>query len=126
MAWVMMAPSEDMRVASHGGTRPPWRGRSALPVRRAILFLDCRNRSKLYQVFGAAMVRNVMEYPGASTAGLGEGLVKNANCSVKPAVPWIVVGLIPICGRLGLPREGGKPCARKSGAAETRSIHDQG
>src|SRR3978361_317544 len=32
----MMAPSEDMRVASHGGTRPPWRGRSALPVRLAI------------------------------------------------------------------------------------------
>src|SRR5258708_2304638 len=31
-----MAPSADMRAASHGGTRPPWRGRSALPVRRAI------------------------------------------------------------------------------------------
>jgi hypothetical protein len=29
----MMAPSEDMRVASQGGTRPLWRGRSALPVR---------------------------------------------------------------------------------------------
>jgi hypothetical protein len=25
-----------MRVASHGGTRPPWRGKSALPVRLAI------------------------------------------------------------------------------------------
>src|SRR3954453_10579885 len=32
----MMAPSEDIREASHGGTRPPWRGRSALPVRLAI------------------------------------------------------------------------------------------
>src|SRR4051794_16930789 len=36
MAWVMMAPSADIRVASQGGTRPPWRGKSALPVRLAI------------------------------------------------------------------------------------------
>src|SRR6516165_8756750 len=32
----MTRPSAAMRSASHGGTRPPWRGRSALPVRRAI------------------------------------------------------------------------------------------
>src|SRR5579884_1191054 len=36
MACVMMAPSEAMRLASHGGTLPVWRGRSALPVRRAM------------------------------------------------------------------------------------------
>jgi hypothetical protein len=31
-----MAPSEDMRVASQGGTRPPCKGRIALPDRLAI------------------------------------------------------------------------------------------
>jgi hypothetical protein len=36
MACVMMAPSEDMRVASQGGTRPPCKGRIALPDRLAI------------------------------------------------------------------------------------------
>jgi hypothetical protein len=36
MACVMMAPSEDMRVASQGGTRPPRKGRIALPDRLAI------------------------------------------------------------------------------------------
>src|SRR4051794_17847070 len=32
----MIAPSEDIRDASHAGTLPPWRGRSALPERLAI------------------------------------------------------------------------------------------
>src|SRR4051812_21443472 len=41
MAWVMTAPSADMRVANQGGTRPPWRGRSALPVRLAIRSRNC-------------------------------------------------------------------------------------
>src|ERR1700687_3755594 len=37
MAWQITAPSPAMRVASHGGTRPPCSGRSALPVRRAMV-----------------------------------------------------------------------------------------
>ena len=32
----MMAPSEDMRLASQGGTRPPCKGRIAVPERLAI------------------------------------------------------------------------------------------
>jgi hypothetical protein len=36
MACVMTAPSEDMRIASQEGTRPPCKGRIALPVRFAI------------------------------------------------------------------------------------------
>jgi hypothetical protein len=32
----MMAPSEVMRVANQGGTRPPCKGRIALPDRLAI------------------------------------------------------------------------------------------
>ena len=39
-----------MRVASHGGTRPPWRGRSALPVRLAIrCCTPSRVRAEAYQ-----------------------------------------------------------------------------
>src|SRR5438309_1842501 len=34
----MTAPNLAMRAASQGGTRPPWSGKSALPVRRAISF----------------------------------------------------------------------------------------
>src|SRR3954451_10333110 len=49
MAWVIMAPSEDMRVASHGGTRPPWSGKSALPVRLAIRSLQLLRRRLIYQ-----------------------------------------------------------------------------
>src|SRR3954452_8647086 len=49
----MMAPSEDIREASHGGTRPPWRGRSALPVRLAI-DLKFLNRAAFYQAGSAA------------------------------------------------------------------------
>ena len=36
MAWQITAPNCDMRVASHGGTRPPCNGKSALPDRFAI------------------------------------------------------------------------------------------
>ena len=34
--WTMTRPTAAIRVASHGGTRPPCRGKSALPLRRCI------------------------------------------------------------------------------------------
>src|SRR6266436_1847476 len=52
MAWVTIAPSEAMRSASQGGTRPPCSGRSALPVRRAI------------EVLGAALEFKSSKQPG--------------------------------------------------------------
>src|SRR5262252_1847342 len=37
IAWLMTVPSRVMRLASQGGTRPPCRGRLALPVRWAMV-----------------------------------------------------------------------------------------
>src|SRR6202165_5784656 len=70
----MMAPSEDIHVASHGGTRLPWRGRSALPVRLATRSWNPES-VEVYQTrspgirTSSTMVRKVSEYRGASTAG---------------------------------------------------------
>jgi hypothetical protein len=68
----MMAPSEDMRLASQGGTRPPCKGRIAVPERLAIESKS-PSLSETYQngaprSGSSIIVRNVMEYLGASTA----------------------------------------------------------
>src|ERR1700688_686846 len=39
MASDMTAPSRVIRSASHRGTWPPWRGKSALPARRVITLM---------------------------------------------------------------------------------------
>jgi hypothetical protein len=70
----MMAPSEDVRLANQGGTRPPCKGRIAVPERLAI---ESKSPSlpEAYQTGAprsgsSIIVRNVMEYLGASTAGM--------------------------------------------------------
>src|SRR6185437_2074434 len=42
----MTAPSVAMRLPSHAGTRPPWRGRSALPVRKGMGGWGCLRRGQ--------------------------------------------------------------------------------
>jgi hypothetical protein len=54
-----------MRIANQGGMRPPWRGRSALPVRLAIQFQD-PDSVEFYQIFSSYR-REVTEHLGAST-----------------------------------------------------------
>ena len=69
----MTAPSEDIRVASQGGTRPPCKGRIALPERFAIeskSSLDLQGIRSASQGQVRCMVRNVIEYRGDSTAGM--------------------------------------------------------
>jgi hypothetical protein len=64
-----------MRVASQGGTRPPCSGRIAVPERLAISNRTIRVRAEVYQAGvlrsgPLVIVRNVIEYLGASTAGM--------------------------------------------------------
>jgi hypothetical protein len=74
IACVIMEPSEDMRLASQGGTRPPCRGRIAVPERLAIESqspsLPEPYQADVPRSGSSVIVRNVMEYRGASTAGM--------------------------------------------------------
>src|SRR3954467_6004918 len=71
MAWVTMAPSEDIRVASHGGTRPPCRGRSALPVRLAMRTRTSLNRYDFISFgLGASRFRRCHGSEGDRISGL--------------------------------------------------------
>ena len=46
-------PERRHAVASHGGTRPPWSGKSALPVRRAMIRLQVENEFQIRTSEGA-------------------------------------------------------------------------
>ena len=83
----MTAPSKDMRVASQGGTRPLCKGRIAVPDRFAIAS-HVQVRSKAYQPDVPTsdpflMVRNVIEYLGASTAGMLCSMSRRAGHHVE-------------------------------------------
>src|ERR1700742_3768869 len=59
----MTAPSDDMRVASHGGTRPPWSGRIAVPERfaiesRILVAAIIAGRTRVYPQFTARFPRS--------------------------------------------------------------------
>src|SRR4029078_10125220 len=56
MASVMTAPSRAIRATSQWGTRPPWSGRSALPVRLVIV-----------HSFDSRKLLKVTEYRSVST-----------------------------------------------------------
>src|SRR5215470_4971436 len=69
-----MRPSRSMRTASHGGTRPPWSGRSALPVRRPIqMFSLARGRGTRNSLPTVNVLFTTAELaPFAKTGGLAD------------------------------------------------------
>jgi len=84
MAWLITAPSRVIRSPSHGGTRPPCKGRSALPARLAMPPPMFRNRSSTTRTQWSARTAAVILWSMENSQGAGELIAHGTALVLQP------------------------------------------